>query len=156
MVTKANIWAPNPCRECGLHVSAEIPEELAGTYYKDWEYLHFKCRPWDFWIDFARRERRGEEVLREYTLWVAFQKPKVISEMQALDREKKEERNLERMRNRARSANPDLARMDEEVELLLKQTPPEVIERMDKRLQELRKASGGTISRELLQEFAGR
>ena len=52
-------------------------------------------------------------------------------------------------------APPDLSRMDEEVERMLRQTPPEVIEKMDQRLQELRKTPAGATSDELLRKRAG-
>ncbi len=49
----------------------------------------------------------------------------------------------------------DLSRMDEEVKRMLRQTPPEVIEKMDQRLQELRKSPTGATSDELLRKRAG-
>lgn len=52
-------------------------------------------------------------------------------------------------------ARPDLLRMDEEVERMLRQTPPDVIEKMDQRLQELRRAPAGATSDELLRKRAG-
>ena len=53
------------------------------------------------------------------------------------------------------SNRPDLARMDEEVERMIKRTPMEVIQKMDKRLQELRKTPAAGTSRELLRKRAG-
>ena len=50
---------------------------------------------------------------------------------------------------------PDLSRMDEEVERMLRQTPPDVIEKMDQRLQELRRTPAGATSQELLRKRAG-
>jgi len=50
---------------------------------------------------------------------------------------------------------PDLARMDEEVERMIKRTPMEVIQKMDKRLQELRKTPSPGTSRELLRKRTG-
>ena len=44
-------------------------------------------------------------------------------------------------------ARPDLSRMDEEVERMLRQTPPDVIEKMDQRLQELRRTPAGAQPR---------
>ena len=58
------------------------------------------------------------------------------------------------MSNR-KPARPDLSRMDEEVERMLRQTPLEVIEKMDQRLQELRKTPAAATSRELLRKRAG-
>lgn len=52
-------------------------------------------------------------------------------------------------------ARPDLSRMDEEVERMLRQTPPDVIEKMDQRLQELRRTPAGATSDELLRKRAG-
>jgi hypothetical protein len=45
--------------------------------------------------------------------------------------------------------------MDEEVERMLRQTPPDVIEKMDQRLQELRRTPAGATSQELLRKRAG-
>lgn len=52
-------------------------------------------------------------------------------------------------------ARPDLTRMDKEVERMLRQTPPDVIEKMDQRLQELRRTPAGATSDELLRKRAG-
>ena len=57
--------------------------------------------------------------------------------------------------SKKKPARPDLSRMDEEVERILRQTPPEVIERMDQRLEELRRTPAGATSDELLRKRAG-
>ena len=50
---------------------------------------------------------------------------------------------------------PDIEQMAEEVERMIRQTPPEVIQRMDERLQELRRTPATGPSRELLRKRAG-
>ena len=50
---------------------------------------------------------------------------------------------------------PDIAQMDEAVERMIRQTPLEVIQRMDERLQELRRTPATGTSRELLRKRAG-
>jgi hypothetical protein len=52
-------------------------------------------------------------------------------------------------------SRPDLAQMDEEVERMIRQTPPEVIQKMYQRLQELRRTPASGTSRELLRKRAG-
>ena len=54
-----------------------------------------------------------------------------------------------------KTGRPDLSQMDEEVKRILRKTPPEVIEKMDRRLEELRRTPAGASSDELLRKRAG-
>ena len=49
----------------------------------------------------------------------------------------------------------DAARMAEEVERMIRQTPLEVIQKMDERLQELRRSPAAGTSGELMRKRAG-
>ena len=50
---------------------------------------------------------------------------------------------------------PDIAQMDEAVERMIKKTPLAIIQKMDDRLQELRRTPAKGTSRELMRKRTG-